>query len=257
MKTWNDNPYVWVIKFSRIKCPELARNPEIKERPILFSTPMVQVILKGCKKQTRRVVRDITYTYRQLKPIGDLFFFLSPEEELKANYHEKMCDMVTCPYGSPGDLLWVRESWKPSAWDCEGFWKITYKAGGNALNIHDGLFEDDDRELDFGFALCDLLEDKGCEYIDEQGFINTYQYIPWKPSIHMPKKAARLWLRIEEIKVERLHDISEEDALSEGIEIDHMGHTLPIYKDYLQTKLGFGYEDPILSFQSLWQSING
>ncbi|MNE10030.1 hypothetical protein D3C80_1027260 [compost metagenome] len=83
----------------------------------------------------------------------------------------------------------------------------------------------------------------------------------WKPSIHMPKKAARIWLQITDLRVEHLHDISEHDAITEGIEIkkDCDGD---IYKDYeAKTEVSdFGdtyYTNPVLSFKSLWVKING
>lgn len=73
----------------------------------------------------------------------------------------------------------------------------------------------------------------------------------WKPSIHMPKAACRLFLRIKYVRVERLRDISEADALAEGISVN--AH---FYYDYMKNGLGF-YSSPIQSFFSLWESING
>lgn len=71
----------------------------------------------------------------------------------------------------------------------------------------------------------------------------------------MPKAASRIWLMVEEIRVERLQDISEEDAVAEGIK--ELGiYSFPIYKDYLNSGMD-GYQTPQWSFRSLWISING
>lgn len=80
----------------------------------------------------------------------------------------------------------------------------------------------------------------------------------WKPSIFMPKEACRIFLKITGLRVERLQDITTEDAIYEGIEvIDGEVNDCPVFKNYLKPGIenGFGY--PTNSFQSLWESING
>lgn len=153
----------------------------MKERPIIFSTPMVQAILEGRKSQTRRVVKP-----QPTRLIG------TPPNKWPQDYPE------LCPYGQLSDRLWVRETWANVL-----FHKMFYKA-------------DDDRNLP-----------KGCK---------------WKPSIHMFKMYARIWLEITNIRVERLQDISEGDAKAEGVEIGSsaMGHTFTHIEHY----------------RALWNSIN-
>jgi hypothetical protein len=82
----------------------------------------------------------------------------------------------------------------------------------------------------------------------------------WKPSIHMPRKACRILLEITDIRIERLQDISEEDAIAEGVESRIGFAQMTWYKDYLTKVLNgdfLGFDSAIKSFQSLWDSING
>lgn len=150
----------------------------MKERPILFSTPMVQAILNGEKTQTRRIIaKDITSVNKPnttaiMTDDGVMVHFkCSGACESSAGYKNK--------YGQPGDLLYVRETWIdtfiPNTTPVGGFY---YKA----------------------------------DHPQEDG-------LKWRPSIHMPKSKARIWLQVEEVKVERLKDISEEGIIAEGVRI--------------------------------------
>jgi hypothetical protein len=123
---------------------------------------------------------------------------------------------VKCPYGKIGDLLYVRESYCPNYFDDH---TPGYKADWNP---------------------------PVSEYCNEP---------KWKPSIHMPKSAARIWLRIHNIRVERLQDITEADALKEGIEIVLNAQGQTRYKDYASVITN--WVKPTSSFQSLWASFNG
>lgn len=195
----------------------------MKHIPILFSTPMVQALLEGRKTQTRRVVKtaDIIFAPDKFTYIGNTNEnqdIPHPAEgsnskiwyqwRLKNNNSASWID--TCPYGQPGDILWVRESF-------------------NYGNIGNGMqpFYRADNERPHGYST------------------------PWKPSIHMPKSACRLFLKVKSVRVERLQDISEEDAISEGIKPTG-------YFDFYENYLSEGYTDlvPYESFKSLWQSIN-
>lgn len=195
-----------------------------KERPILFSTPMVQAILQGRKTMTRRVVKhhqvngtpgeysgrtllNIKINGKPVKEYGALFQHATYPEIVK---------WVKCPYGQPGDVLWVRETWGIEKRKEK---RIVFKARMNDYPIQD------DR---------------------------------WRPSIHMPKAAARIWLRITDVRVERLHDISEADAIAEGIETSYSGL---FFKNYQPKPTAWGdgslVSEPEHSFKSLWQTING
>ena len=154
--------------------------PEIKERPILFSAPMVRAILEGRKTVTRREVKGSGLVW--------LDNFLA---EYVANPENNLC-----PYGNSGDRLWVRETWY-----CDHF------------EVQKGpyLRPDDMHDLD------QSREDGELVYAAD-GLAPYEQEQPtWKPSIHMPRWASRILLEITDVRVERLQDISEKQARAEGI----------------------------------------
>ena len=197
----------------------------ITELPILFQTEMVQAILADRKSQTRRDrnldhVNDGEY----LKTITRVEMGYSATGEygllIYRNGDQYNHTFIKSPFGKPGDLLWAKETWQTTFED--ETWKPIYKADGGYWR------EEDDGPM------------------------------PWKPSIHMRKKYSRIWLMIEDIRVERLQDISEADAIAEGIEeiSTKYGYDFDIYKDYM----GFmpdGYQAPRYSFKSLIISIYG
>lgn len=181
-----------------------------KEIPILFSTPMVQAILASRKTMTRRVIKEKH----------------GLTAEAIANHGG------SCPYGKPGDILWVRETWsEPQLFDGAEP-AFVYRANGD---------------------------------------IQRHGRGKWKPSIFMPKQASRIWLEVIDIRVERLHEINVYDAGDEGVEyynVDHEalegGEFVADYKNY-EWRDDPQYEDyhfptyanPIDSFFSLWRKING
>lgn len=144
-----------------------------KERPILFNAEMVRAILDGRKTQTRRIIKpqpvwDTAFTGKEGLVLGENVW--SPDEY--ANY-------ATCPYGQPGDRLWVRETF------AEGLCTdstLAFRATHKPIDLAEGW--------------------------DEK--------IKWRPSIHMPRWASRITLEITGVRVERLQDISDKDARAEG-----------------------------------------
>ncbi len=193
----------------------------MKERPILFSGPMVRAILEGRKTMTRRVVKlrhgaDVVVVNGQV---------WKPARVDYAGY-------VDCPYGQVGDRLWVREAFSgphcmdasdgckavpPSKWgDCSRIW---YWADGN-------MTEGD--------------------------------WTRPRPSIHMPRWASRILLEIVAVRVERLQDISEADAQAEGVERVVAGVGWRRYCDPDSEEVGVPpCGDARRSFRSLWKFING
>lgn len=172
-----------------------------KQRPILFSTQMVQAILDGRKTQTRRVVKPQPHIDKAGNLCqGELNF----GQTIDGEPHFKNFAQCACPYGQSGDILWVRETWQPSA---------------SGAYVH---FKADCRDEDSG---------KG-----------------WKPSIHMPKDACRLFLRIKNVRVERLQVITRQDAAAEGVCIENESERFPGYQTHRW---------PEENFQTLWENING
>ena len=162
------------------------------ERPILFSTPMVRAILAGQKTQTRRAVKP--------QPAGEFLSLLKRPIRAEADPcvlrawfqagdGEQSSREVTCPYGMPGDRLWVRES----------HW-----------------FFQDGHDPVTGYTPPVLTTDD-CEYRAD-GESTRHG---WRPSIHMPRWASRITLEITGVRVERLQMIGDVDARAEGCSGGH------------------------------------
>lgn len=197
-----------------------------KERPMLFSAPMVLAILDGRKTQTRRVIKLAEFG-RSDTP--GYFWTFRDKRGLWNDY--RLTDALAadhCPYGQPGDRLWVREAIirRPDAARCQTW--VLYAADGHiAGQVH------------------------GCDLQRERRF----------PAIHMPRWASRITLEITGVRVERLNDISQEDALAEGIREHRLPFAGPDGISMWSAEeewpaLVFG-DDPRMAFAALWQSIHG
>jgi hypothetical protein len=214
--------------------------------PILFQQEMVKANLDGRKTETRRIIKpqpdDTRAKGKNVKTVAD--YFTGVPEKGKAYYWKangcwNSSEPFKCPYGQPGNILWVRENYlKPPF--------ITHKL----------LREGADTWPKFDYtASCDEIE------------IEQYKSWGWqlKPSIHMPKEACRMFLLLKEVKVERLQDIKRDDCIAEGIAYQHND----FQKWYGQEGNWYDYErktfaplpsgkiSPSMSFMSLWKSING
>lgn len=209
-------------------------NVQVKERPILFSGPMVRAILEGRKTQTRRVVKP-------LKTSG-LIRWNPVILNGSGGWSDEHGSPIKCPYGKPGDRLYVRETWgvgtRPDPWQgcVDG---VEYRADLEYLEDGDDLELNTEPDIDY----------------------SKYSGRGWRPSIHMPRAACRILLEITDIRAERLQDISEQDAIAEGVEnfqwLDpHTEEIKPAFLNYMPT----GYRSMMTakaSFESLWHSING
>ncbi len=188
----------------------------MKERPILFSAPMVRAILEGRKTQTRRVIKPEPKMGRDgfgpYMEIGKVSGEWPADSEWIAH--------KACSFGKPGDVLWVRESIKRRP--------MSNFLTGEPTNTIVAAYAADDEDV-----------------VEEAGF----NLLPWwkskgaLPAIHMPRNVCRIILNVTDVRIQRLQNISEEDAWAEGCE----GHDDDV------TGGQSGYSE----FAHLWMSING
>lgn len=221
----------------------------MKERPILFSAPMVRAIFEGRKTQTRRVLKvqpDAVHDSRPYWNIGGYraWEFTNESDIMRMGTHNPL----RCPYGQPGDRLWVRETFTvehqvetdqpPPHSDGRPVYQCPHGSGWRQAHYR---ATDPAPELQY--------EDMSADCEPE---------CRWKPSIHMPRWASRILLEVVSVRVERLHDISEADALAEGV--SSLRGEGQFFMDYLKSTPGtedFTAGSARNSFQTLWRSIRG
>lgn len=199
----------------------------MKERPILFSGPMVRALLNGSKTQTRRVVKPQPPNHMgTVRGLGNRDWQFVQDSHTLAD----SASTWRCPYGQPGDRLWVREAFADLR--------------GTGIEHRPTLSSAIQR---YAFA----ADTKAGSYGDDA----RKQYgIRWKPSIHMPRAASRITLEITSVRVERLQDISEADAIAEGCAKNHNNyywggpHKAGGLKQMATARQ---------AYQDLWESING
>lgn len=173
----------------------------MRERPILFSAPMVRAILEGRKTQTRRAA---TKNVRH-PDLGNLY---APGALVLEHEPQHVIDRC-CPYGQPGDRLWVREAWGKAQ-------IMNTKTGETRYQT---VYRADNPDYD-GFG------------------------VRWAPSIHMRREDSRILLEITAVRVERLNDISEADAVAEGV-------VIPVTIGMTDINAN------VAAYRDLWETING
>lgn len=190
---------------------------EQKERPILFSAAMVRAILDGPKTQTRRVMKPQPTTFAHAHPAVQ-------SEVIRA--HERK---HRCPYGQPGDRLWVREAHAI----------VPRTAYAHSDGVVQALRPDDNHDA----------------AVYREGWERSAPG-RWRPSIHMPRWASRITLEITDVRVQRLQEVSENDAMAEGVQLgaapeDYTGD------DVLDSDCGyFTPRSCREGFRSLWNTLN-
>jgi hypothetical protein len=188
-----------------------------KERPILFSAPMVRAILEGRKTMTRRVIKDTG-----LYAIDERWHGIETATRERRNL------ATQCKHGQPGDHLWVKET--------------SIIAPKHFATPDNYCIPDKEGDLRY------------IQYIASESDTEAAGWYKLKksPSIFMPRWASRITLEITDVKVERLQDITENDALAEGIQEDAMA---PM--SHFICANGSSTREPVYAFETLWESING
>ncbi|HCH7700316.1 MULTISPECIES: hypothetical protein [Pseudomonas] len=183
-----------------------------RERPILFNDQMVRAILEGRKTVTRRAVKDTGFYAIDAAIHGN-----------EVALREREALATRCPFGQPGDRLWVRETW--------GLQVRSYGGGAGEFIVY--------RATNPNAIYCRSSE--GREYP-----------VKWKPSIHMHRHSSRILLEITAVRVERLQDISEEQALAEGVRGEPCDHARQACSD-----IGCWGDTAKGAFGFLWEQLNG
>ena len=194
----------------------------MKESPIIFSGPMVRAILAGLKIQTRRIIKN---------PERLQGLMLAGEEP------------AWCPYGGPGDLLYVRETWRVGAWSLDdNLIAVDYLADNHArrewLRCDDKIA---DRLIDQSIQDAEKALGKRPRHYNEYDWEPGQSPCRWRRSFHMPKEFSRIWLKNEGVIADKLQEITEADAEKEGMCISMTS--------------GWSYSCRA-AFQELWDKIN-
>lgn len=213
----------------------------MRELPALFSTPMVKALLENRKTMTRRTkglekVNDNPSLFKLFNNNSHYFHF-----ETKPS----ISDTILESRYQVGDHIWVRELYYAT-----GYWEYAgkTKTGKPKMIFHDTVF----KELGDTYRYFDNPPE---EVSTDRTKVNMSGWFK-RSSLFMPKEAARIWLEVTGVRCERLHDISEADAIAEGIEKVQINQPFEGYKEYYIPGITMGIK-PIDSFFSLWMSING
>lgn len=238
----------------------------MKERPILFSAKMVLAILAGWKTQTRRIVnvspkavlnaagikKGLTINAEAARydyPVKGMprlnIPFRHPEDPLMA-WEDCACMTLYAPHGGPGDRLWVKETFVPSPEHPRC--RVAYRADQKSYGLDNGIAYKTEDSLGAVMPRSLLIRDR------------PFGSAKWKPSIFMPRWASRITLEITNVRVERLQEITEEDAWAEGCkrgERTDNGGWFPA-EEPDPSGIGIrGWDCAKDWYADLWESING
>ena len=198
----------------------------MKETGLMFKAPLVRAILDGSKTQTRRIAkteitmgRDSLLAPRRGRKYADVY--LLPESAKEA--------VALCPVGQVGDRIYVRETWQHA-------------------NFPLGPYDEETTV----FYRADYLDDPhGPD--GEKSSEGKYRH--WCPAIHMPKAAARIWLEVTGVRIERLHQITDAECWAEGAITEARPDQFSVHS-VIATD-GKAYLSPLGAFSALWESTGG
>ena len=225
---------------------------QISERPILFSAPMVRAILEGRKTVTRREIKPrmrSADTQFELHQQTDGSWQPMHTFDESCMDHQGTEHPIVCPYGKPGDRLWVRETWGVISHD--------FDEHGNMIDWEPDRPASPIREMRFGQGYYSghviyRADGEAAWAGDDDGGGDDRS--AWKPSIHMPRVASRILLEITDVRVERLQEITPEQVTAEGVST--RGEAMwggQWWVDAPQQAI----EDALKDFADLWTSTGG
>lgn len=218
---------------------------------ILFSAPMVRALLEGKKTQTRRIIKAKKH---KLERQAYIFKIDRVEQDTDGTYSlyapkdsGRRELFYKCPYGEPGDRPWVRETWRPVSWYPNSY-VVQFMADLKNIDIDVPDTSNGEEWIDRMLQRCsDECIAAGIEADDDGMFQweeDSENPIKWRSPIFMPRWASRITLEITEVRVQRLQEISEEDAAAEGVEPAKL---------YISDECG----PFVAAYSTLWDSING
>lgn len=208
---------------------------EMQARPIIFSGDMVRAVLSGAKTQTRRVMKPQPFRTSTYAPgFGQRWVYRGHiSEDYKGIPAMFGPFLPLCPYGVPGDRLWVRENIEAYEETDIGYHVIRYAVDGRVV----GEYTEEQEGWAWGY--------RGSKPVCGHNYTQNTKHIP---SIHMPKWATRIWLAVVSVRVQRVQDMTTADVWAEGIsvggeDVKHIGS-----QQHVTCRMS--------KFAELWDSIN-
>lgn len=227
----------------------------MKERGIIFNSAMVRAILDGRKTQTRRIIKAVPTTHDFH---GWIMSSTCTKDEGKACWAIGNSSLLkdpirlNCPLGKIGDRLWVRETFA-----------LLGNEDGVCVDWNDRIVHDEKEAARIYRASCEQKDgDYGLWSIpddaDWKPHTDNHKYDgTWRPSIHMPRWASRILLEITGVRVERLQDISEEDAVAEGVVTGRYGNEGNWMKGFYAPGGNQPHQNAKSAYSEIWRSIYG
>jgi hypothetical protein len=195
---------------------------DAKEHPIPFCGEMVRAILAGRKTVTRRVIRPSKHKATGVRIRDGVAYNLFAKKLQSEDdvWHAllRLPWPIRCPYGTAGDVLWVRETWRQDGTHIgsNGLPMVRHRVGGQLAGEVDAAW-----------------------FAEKSGLLPLHD--KWRPSIHMPRWACRLRLTNEGVRPERIRDITEEEIVAEGVQSGSRKEFRELW-DEINARRGFGWK---------------
>lgn len=235
----------------------------MKETGLMFKAPLVRAILEGRKTQTRRLVKPAPAADQPLQYITTETGLVYARSIERIDFQNPRRIRWESPVGKPGDRIYVRETWadliavSPSTGE-----PMPIGPGERLIEAPTSWTDDKGRtRWHFDGQVIAYRANSDVEFCDGDGFTGEFadkSDMPgWSPSIHMPKEFARIWLEITSVRVERLQDISNEDAIAEGVNRISHGREGNYYSAIRDEQHPKNWNYPDDAFRELWDSTTG